>query len=114
MFFLVITRLVSGSKMFMYVQKKIKLFFNYLESIKLIPPISVIIDELSITLFPNIAKFERELCALYANDTSNWNKVSVDSSLVNIRERRLKVKKPQQKVRKRLSARPIIFQDLRP
>jgi hypothetical protein len=62
-----------------------------LERPHLILPNPAIIEELYITLNPNINKFESELCSLIAEDKSYWERIQVDPGHMVISERRLKV-----------------------
>ena len=53
---------------------------------------SLIIDEITIFIRPNVSKFESEFRKLLADDKSVWDKVEIDPNTISITERRLKVK----------------------
>ncbi|CAF0840751.1 unnamed protein product [Brachionus calyciflorus] len=62
-----------------------------LEKPRLVPQLSVIIDELYVNLHPNVIKFESEFCNLIAQDKSAWDNIKIEPSMIAITERRLKI-----------------------
>ena len=62
-----------------------------LEKPFLLPQIPIIIDNLYVYLNPNVAMFESEFCRLVAEDKSMWDKLEIESSMISITERRLKI-----------------------
>lgn len=50
-----------------------------------------IIDDLFIYLYPNVTKFESDMCKLISEDKSTWNKIDIEPSIISIFERRLKI-----------------------
>lgn len=62
-----------------------------LEKPFLMPQRSIIIDDLFVHLNPNVAKFESEFCRLVAEDKSMWDRLEIESSMITITERRLKI-----------------------
>lgn len=53
---------------------------------------SLIVDDLTIFLHPNVSKFESEFRKLLADDKLNWDKIEIDPNTISITERRLKVR----------------------
>ena len=62
-----------------------------MENPKLIQKCSLVIDKLSVHFDTNISEFENEFCRLIALDKSSWDRSEMDSSMVTIVERRIKI-----------------------
>lgn len=58
---------------------------------KLLKPMKAFLDNVTVTLYPNIEKFEDELVALLNEDRVNRDNTVADGSSVSISERRLMV-----------------------
>lgn len=67
------------------------IFIDCLEKPRLVPQLSVIIDDLFVYLNPNVTRFENEFTQLLAEDKSLWDKIKIEPSMISISERRLKV-----------------------
>ena len=64
---------------------------DFLEKPLLKPCYSVVLDDLSIYISPNVGKFENEFCKLLAEDKQDWDRIEIDPNTILITERRLKV-----------------------